>query len=97
MQKEWFLFVVGDVTLHSVSVLAEHCTWLAMWLELILQFNFDGNYLANGAVVYRLGIDGNPLFVGHVVTWTRGIKPAHYSVLNFLFTRSFKYQILLLM
>ena len=54
-----------------------------MGSEIILQFNFDGDYLANGAVVYSLGKDGHPVFIGHVVTWTRGMKTAHYSVLNF--------------
>ena len=62
----WFLFVV-DVTIHCVLVLAEHCTWLVMGLENILQFNFDGNYLADGAVVYSLGKDGHPIRI-----WARG-------------------------
>ena len=58
---------VFDVTIHSVLVLAEHCTWLAMGLEIILQFNSDGDYLAEGGVVYSLGKDGHPVRI-----WARG-------------------------
>ena len=72
----WLIFVF-DLTILCVLVLAEHCTWPAMGLVTILQFNLDDNYLTEGTVVYSSGKDGHPVFIRHVVTWARGMETAN--------------------
>ena len=72
----WFVLFV-DVTILCVLVLAEHCTWPAMGLVTILQFNLDDNYLTEGTVVYSSGKDGHPVFIRQVFTWARGMETAN--------------------